>query len=104
MLMPNIIMKSGSTLSSAYFSLDAGPNGTFNLDKTLWTGDFDYNFTSGKKQTIKNSGFKTDVARVFNLTSQVEAPEIETISLTVQQQEATKMYGWTTQQTLARST
>ena len=79
--MPNIIMKSGSTLSSAYFSLDANPNGTFNLDKTLWTGSFDFNFKSGKKQTIKNSGFKTDVSRIFDLTSQVEAPEVENVGL-----------------------
>ena len=79
--MPNIIMKSGATLSSAYFSLDANPNGVYNLDKTLWTGSFDFNFKSGKKQTIKNSGFKTDVARIFDLTSQVEAPEVENLGL-----------------------
>jgi hypothetical protein len=77
--MPNVIVKTGATFSGTFFSFDGSPNGTFDFDKILWNGEFDYNFQAAKKVTLKNSGFRTNEARVFNLTSQVEAPEVETV-------------------------
>jgi hypothetical protein len=77
--MPNVIVKTGATFSGTFFSYDANPNGTFDFDKILWNGEFDFNYQASKKVTLKNSGFTTNEARSFNLTSQVEAPEVESV-------------------------
>ena len=77
--MPNVIVKTGATFAGSFFSFDGNPNGTFDFNKILWSGKLDFNYQAAKKVTIKNSGFKTSEAKVFNLTSQVEAPEVETL-------------------------
>jgi hypothetical protein len=80
-LMPNIIFYTSSNFTGATeFDLLVSQTGTFNWDKCLWSGKFDFTLTSGKKITLKNCAFNTDlVNKTFGLNSQVEPPLLENV-------------------------
>ena len=53
-LMPNIIFYTSSNFTGATeFDLLVSQTGTFNWDKCLWSGKFDFTLASGKKITLK---------------------------------------------------
>lgn len=80
-VMPNIIFYTSSNFTGAgEFDVLGSQTGTFNWDKCLWSGKFDFNFQNAKKLTFKNVAFTTDLAnKTYNLSNQVEPPQLENV-------------------------
>ena len=81
-VMPNIIFYTSSNFTGASeFDILAGSTGTFNWDKCIWSGKFEFFFQNGKKTTLKNLCLNASIAKSINMSSQVEPPVLENVIL-----------------------
>ena len=78
--MCNIILKSGSTLSSSKVNLDLAFSGEMNWNKCHIVGLIDLTMTNAKKVVLKNSVSR--VPYTISINNNIQAPELESVIIT----------------------
>ena len=75
-VMGNIIVKTGDTLSSADVDFDFNTGGELTWDKVHFTGKFNTSFQGAKKVNLTHSVVRTTETITINFAAQIEVPEL----------------------------